>query len=50
MKEESKPSVYQAQKNRVLKEGFKTSDNFYKSDRILKNYLRIKKDTYKSRT
>ncbi len=39
MKAQPKPSIYPASKNRVLKEGFKTSDNFYKSDNILRNYL-----------
>src|ERR1700722_16994489 len=42
----TKPSAYPSQKNRVLKEGFKTSSNFYTSDKILRNYLKsnISKD------
>jgi acyl-CoA dehydrogenase len=42
----SKNTTYLTQKNRVLKEGSRTSNNFYTSDKILRNYLRnnISKD------
>ncbi|MGP8214169.1 MAG: acyl-CoA dehydrogenase family protein [Bacteroidia bacterium] len=35
-----KQVTYPAHKNRVLKENFKTSANFYHSDKIFRNYLR----------
>jgi acyl-CoA dehydrogenase len=35
----SEKSTYPSHKNRVLAEGFRTSDNFYRSDKIFRNYL-----------
>jgi AidA-like protein len=35
----SEKSTYPSHKNRVLAEGFRTSDNFYRSDKIIRNYL-----------